>query len=323
MSESTNQRTPSKRRGWIWILLVALGALVIFIFSCGMCTLSAGLTGTSSSGPAFGPAVAIIRIEGVIFSGEGSVGWSTGAGSETIIGLIEQADVDPTIRAIVLRIDSPGGDAVGSDEIYHALMQVEKPIVVSMGSMAASGGYYIAMSADHVYATPHTLTGSIGVISQFIVADELLDEVGVEMVVITSGGMKDFGSPYRDMTEVEQAYWQALSDETHEGFIQIVADGRSMAVEEVRLLAEGQVFSGLQAVELGLIDEIGYLDDAITEAAHLGGIEGEPRIIELEPETDLFSALYGMQAQPSFLPTITEILEITSTPSLEFRYIGP
>jgi protease-4 len=323
MNEQVVQKNRARGRNWIWVALAVLAVFVVPAMLCGICSLSAGLMGAQSSGPAFGPAVAIIPIEGVIFSGEGSGGVTGGAGSETIIDLIARADDDPSVRAIVLRIDSPGGDVVASDEIYHALTQVNKPIVVSMGSMAASGGYYVAMSADRIYATPHTLTGSIGVISQFITADDLLDEIGVEMVVITSGTMKDFGSPYRDMTEEERAYWQVLSDEAHDSFIQLVADSRGMDVEEVRSLADGRVFSGLQAVELGLIDNIGYLDDAIAAAAELGGIVGEPRVITLEPEPSLLSALYGAQAQRGLLPSVVEILEMTSTPSFEFRYTGP
>lgn len=143
------------------------------------------------------------------------------------------------------------------------------------------------------------------------------------MVVITSGAMKDFGSPYRGMTEEEQTYWQALSDEAHGSFIQIVADGRGMDVEEVRALADGRVFSGIQAVDLGLIDDVGYLDDAIAEAAELGGIEGEPRVIELEPGASLLDTFYGMQAQPSLLRSIAELLQMTSSPSFEFRYAAP
>lgn len=322
MNEQVVQMNRTRRRSWIWPVLAALALFMIPILLCGLCSLSAGLSGAQASGPAFGPAVAVIRVEGAIFSGE-SGGLVPGAGSEAIIDLIERANEDPTVRAIVLRIDSPGGGVVASDEIYHALTQVDKPIVVSMGSMAASGGYYIAMAADFIYATPHTLTGSIGVISEFIVADELLDEIGVEMVVITSGAMKDFGSPYRGMTEEEQTYWQALSDEAHGSFIQIVADGRGMDVEEVRALADGRVFSGIQAADLGLIDDVGYLDDAIAEAAELGGIEGEPRVIELEPGASLLDTFYGMQAQPSLLRSIAELLQMTSSPSFEFRYAAP
>lgn len=280
MSEQITQKTSSKRRAWIWALLVLLFIVAVPAVVCGVCTASVGLAGPmETTGPAFGPAVGLVRVEGTIFTGASTASWSGGAGSETIIELIQRANENPDVRAIVLRIDSPGGDAVASDEIYHALTQVDKPIVVSMGSMAASGGYYIAAPADYIFATPHTLTGSIGVISEFVIAEELLDDIGIDLVVLTAGEVKDFGSPHRQMTEEEIAYWQTLIDEIHEGFIQVVAEGRGMSVEEVRELADGRVVTGRQAVELGLVDAVGYLDDAIAEAAARGGITGDRKSV--------------------------------------------
>ncbi len=309
----------------LWVILIILGALVAPVVGCGAFGLAIALASSPSTATTgVGPAVGVIYVEGVIFSGESSVDvfGSSGAGSSTIIDLIKRADEDNEVKAIVLRVDSPGGGVVASDEIYHALTQVSKPIVVSMGSTAASGGYYISAPADYIYANPHTLTGSIGVISQFVTAEELLDEVGVEVVVITSGEVKDFGSYHRDMTEEERAYWQALIDETYDGFVQIVADGRGMSVEQVRQLADGRVYTGLQAVELGLIDEVGYFEDAINKAAELGGISGEPRVVEFFPESGFWDSLYGVQAaQNTSLPL--ELLRELMTPSLEARYVGP
>ena len=147
-----------------------------------------------------------------------------------------------------------------------------------MGSLAASGGYYISAPADYIYATPNTLTGSIGVISQFVVAKDLLDDVGIDVVVITAGDVKDFGSFHRDMTPEEREYWQTLINQTHEDFIEVVAGGRGMDVEAVRQLADGRVFRGEEAVGLGLVDEVGYFEDAVQKAADLAGIEGTPNI---------------------------------------------
>jgi protease-4 len=291
------------------------------VAACG--ALGFGLSrGSSTTNSAFlGPSVGVIRVEGVIMSGE-SDAFQASAGSESIVDLIKQAGTDSSIHAVVLRVDSPGGGVVASDEIYHALQQLDKPVVVSMGSLAASGGYYISADADYIYATPHTLTGSIGVISQFVTAEELLDEVGVEIVVITAGETKDFGSVSRDMTDEEQAYWQALIDDTHDAFIEIVADGRGMSVQEVREFADGRVFSGQQALELGLVDEIGYFDDAIQKAATLGGISGDPRVVELTPDVSLLDSLYGIRASP--YPNLTlETLRTLSIPTFEFRMISP
>ena len=320
---------PARRQGraWVWILIAALSVFVAPAVGCGAFGLALVLGSRPPTSAGLGPAVGIVRVEGVIFSGRsGSSLNSAGAGSETVIDLLEQANSDDSIKAIVLRIDSPGGGVAASDEIHHAILQVDKPVVVSMGSLAASGGYYIAAPADYIFATPHTLTGSIGVISQFITGEELLDEVGIEVIVVTAGEVKDFGGFHRDVTEEEIAYWQEVINEAYEGFLQVVADGRDMDIETVRELATGQVYTGHQALELGLIDEVGYFDDAVAKAAEIGGISGEPRVVELQPEPGLFDLLYGIQTtrqDQASLTTALEVLRLIAAPTLEFRYIGP
>jgi protease-4 len=319
--QPTQTGVTRKKRTWLWIGLAVLALVVGPVIACGVFGFGLSRGSFSANNTILGPSVGVIRVEGVITVGE-SDAFQASAGSDTIVDLIEQAGADSNIRAVVLRVDSPGGGVVASDEIYHALQQLDKPVVVSMGSLAASGGYYISTAADYIYANPHTLTGSIGVISQFVTAEELLDEVGVEVVVITAGESKDFGSFSREMTDEERAYWQALIDETHDAFIQIVADGRGMSVQEVRQLADGRVFTGQQALDLGLVDEIGYFNDAIQKAAALGGISGEPRIHELIPDISLFDSLYGIQA--SQRPGLTwETLRTLALPTFEFRMVSP
>lgn len=272
---------------------------------------------------ASGPAVALIRVEGVILSGEGSAFGEGGAYARDVIAKINQANDDDNVKAIVLAVNSPGGGVVASDEIYNALKAVEKPIVVMMGDLAASGGYYISMAADWIIANPNTLTGSIGVISEFPNAEGLLEKVGVEFVVITSGPRKDVGSPYREMTEAEQAYWKAIIDEAYEGFANIVAEGRDLPLAEVKEIADGSIYTGRQALELGLVDELGYEADAIAKAAELGGITGEPDIIEYE-NTPTFFDLMSSAAQPrSVLPTWPEVVNWLGTPALSARWVGP
>jgi protease-4 len=164
------------------------------------------------------------------------------------------------------------------------------------------------------------------VISQFLTAEELLDKVGVKIVVITAGEVKDFGSVSRDVTDEELAYWQGVIDETYEGFVRVVAEGRGMDEATVRELADGRVYTGEQALELGLIDEIGYFDDAIAKAAELGGISGEPRVVELQPEQDFLSMLYGVGGQAhdqASLAAVLELLKMVAAPTLEFRYVSP
>jgi protease-4 len=188
-----------------------------------------------------------------------------------------------------------------------------------MGDVSASGAYYISVAADHIIANPNTLTGSIGVISTFPAIHELLEKVGVEITTITAGESKDFGSLYRPMTPEEIEYWQELTGEVHEGFIEVVAEGREMEIETVRELADGRVFSGRQALELGLVDELGYLENAIQVAADLGGISGPPRVIHYQQFSPL-SAFLGstFSALNPGLPR--DWVQRLISPSIEYRW---
>jgi protease-4 len=149
-----------------------------------------------------------------------------------------------------------------------------------------------------------------------------MDKIGVDAVVITSGPRKDIGSPFREMSEEEQALWAGIIDETYEGFVELVAQARNLPLEKVRELADGSIYTGRQALELGLVDEVGNLDDAIAKAAELGGIEGEPQVVELKPIITFFDLMYGFQAR-STMPTLEEILGWAGMPSLEFRSVAP
>ena len=193
---------------------------------------------------------------------------------------------DGSVKAVVVRIESPGGGVSPSQELYQEIRRTvrEKPVVVSMGSVAASGGYYIACAAQKIYANPGTITGSIGVILEFTNFEELLKKIGFRMEVVKSGRYKDVGNPGREMTAEERAYLQAMVDNVHEQFVRDVARGRRMKVEKVRELADGRIFTGEQAMELGLVDELGNLKDAINAAAKMAAIEGEPRVVYPEKE---------------------------------------
>ncbi len=317
-----------KDRAILWVFLAFVLGFALPVCSCaGMGLLTLGALSRMAGEPApvtvgFGDAVAVMRLDGTISSGSEEYFTTQGITPGRVADLLEQADADPSIKAVVVRVNSPGGSVVASDGIYRALLKFEKPVVVWMGEMAASGGYYIACGGDYVFAHPDTLTGSIGVISQFINAEELMDKVGVEAVVITSGPRKDIGSPFREMTEEEQALWEEIIDETYEGFVEIVAQARDLSLEEVRELADGRVYTGQQALKLGLVDDVGTLDDAIAKAAELGGIEGEPRVVELKSTLTFSDLMYGFQSR-SAMPTLEEILGWAGMPSLQFRFVGP
>ncbi len=257
------------RKGCIWGWLIGVLALLV-IFLVTMVTIES-LLGQRLSFPSYGARVGLLRVEGGIYD------------SRQIIADLEHMAEDPGIRAIVLRVDSPGGGAAASQEIYDYIRGVQKqgiPLVVSMGSVAASGGYYIACSADTIFANPGTLTGSIGVVMSFTNLEELFGKLGMDFEVIKSGEFKDTGSWNRQMTADERALLQETIDDIHAQFVEAVAGGRGMEYDAVAALADGRIFSGRQALEAGLVDCLGSLEDAVKVAGRMGGIEGEPRVQE-------------------------------------------
>ena len=316
-----------KDRTILWVFLAFVVGFTLPVCSClgtglvALSTLGRMAGGTTPAGIGLGDAVAVIRLDGTISSTPGDALMVQGITPGRVAALLKQA-ANPAIKAVVVSVNSPGGSVVASDEIYHALVKFDKPVVIWMGEMAASGGYYISCGGDYVFAHPDTLTGSIGVISQFLNAEELMQKVGVDAVVITSGPRKDIGSPFREMTEEEQALWKGIIDEIYGGFVELVAQARDLPVEQVRELADGSVYTGRQALKLGLVDGVGTLDDAIAKAAELGGLEGQPQVIELRPPLTFFDMLYGFQGR-SAVPTLEEILGWAGAPSLEFRFVRP
>ncbi len=224
--------------------------------------------------------LALVRIEGVILD------------SKEILDQLKRYRKDDSLRAIVLRVDSPGGAVVPSQEIYREVRAIrdegKKKIVASMGTVAASGGYYIAAGTERIVANPGTLTGSIGVIMELPNIEGLLSKIGVRAVTIKSGERKDTGSPFRKMSVEERALLQSVLDDVHAQFIEAVASSRSLPEKEVRALADGRIFTGRQAKEKRLVDDLGGLDDAIKIAAEMAGIKGEPRLVESKPRFSIF-----------------------------------
>ncbi len=207
---------------------------------------------------------------------EGPIGESRG-----LIQEIEENREDSSVKAVVLRIDSPGGEVAPSQEIHDAVARLAetKPVVASLGSVAASGGYYVAVAADSIVADPGSLTGSIGVIFSFPTVHDLMEKAGVKMQVFKSGELKDMGSFARDPTEKEEAVFDALVADVYDQFVTAVAQGRRLDRDRVLAMADGRVFTGRQAVELGLVDRLGDLDAAERLAARMAGLRGEPTVV--------------------------------------------
>lgn len=216
-----------------------------------------------------------IDLEGMISSLGGSP-LMPGSNLALTKRMLEAALADPAVKAVVLRINSPGGEVTASDVLYQAVKTTaaKKPVVIYMDSMAASGGYYIACGGSHLMANETTLTGSIGVIIQSLNYKELLGKVGLDSVVFTSGDFKDMLSPSRDMRPEERAYVQGMVNEMYDRFIGIVSEARSISLDDLRNgVADGRILSGKQALEAGLIDETGYIEAAYKKARELGGAE--------------------------------------------------
>ncbi len=223
-----------------------------------------------------GEAVGLIYIEGDITGGRGSSGFSGDVrGADNVITQIRNAADDPEVKAVVLRLNTPGGTAAASQEIAREvdrLRESGKKVVASMGDLCASGGYWVASSADLIVASPATITGSIGVIMEVTQIEQLMKKVGVEVDVIKSGPHKDMGSPTRKLQENERALLQDMVDDIYVQFVEQVANGRKMDLSTVRGLADGRVFTGRQAKDLGLVDDFGSLEDAINSAAQIAGL---------------------------------------------------
>ncbi len=257
------------------VALIALGAgagvLVLFVLTVWL------LLTVADDGLPGGSKVAVVEVQGVI-----GVGTDRGLDTEAIIRTLAEYRDDPAVRAVVLRIDSPGGVVAPTQEIFTAvrrLRETKKPVVASLGSVAASGGYYVAVSADRIFASPGTLTGSIGVVMQLANVEGLLKKVGVEYVVVKAGVYKDVGNFARAMTPEERRVLQSLLDDVYDQFISAVAEGRGLEPQAVRGFAEGRIYSGRQAHGLKMVDDLGGLEDAIEAAAKMAGLPPKPKVI--------------------------------------------
>ncbi len=311
--------SPQKKR-WPWVVLAALAAVLV----CGLSLSAALIAAVVGRGMPLSPAIAIVRVQGTIMSGPAPSPWATGAYSERIIGDLKRAEEDRSVKAIILWINSPGGSVVGSDEVYRALRRVTKPVVALMSEVAASGGYYIACGADYLVANPNTFTGSIGVVAVIPNAAELFDELGIEAVILRSAPRKAEGGLFEKLSPEAREILQRLIDEAFATFVQVVAEGRNMEVERVRALADGRVYSGQQALELGLIDALGDLEEAIEKAKELGNIEGEPRIIDYRPAPSIWDALLSsLDRLSAFARPWDQVLSVPNGPVLEYRYVVP
>jgi protease-4 len=221
--------------------------------------------------------VEVIYVQGVMLTGSVPTGFGI-ATSEDITKSLNDASEDRGVKAIVMRVNSPGGSPAAAEEILSAMRKIDKPIVISMGDVAASAAYRISAPADRIIANPDTITGSIGVIWEFLNRSKFYEKDGTSFYIAKSGEMKDMGGDWRGLTDDEKRYVDQVIAESYSRFVSEVASGRNLSLSKVKDLADGRVYTGAKAKELGLVDEFGSLDDAIDVAAMLGGIEGKPQV---------------------------------------------
>ncbi len=286
------------------LLLIGSGAMLFFFIVISSLSQESADVVTGS-----GEKIAVIELKGVILS------------SDEIVRQFKKYSDDHSVRAILFRVDSPGGGVVASQEIYEQVKKTRrggKPVVVSMGSLGASGGYYVSCAANKIMANPGTLTGSIGVISQFMRFDSLFGKIGVSVNTIKSGKFKDAGNPFRRMTDDDKQYFQNLMDDVHHQFIAAVEHERELDHDSVVRFADGRVFTGEQALKMKLVDTLGTYEDAIALAGKLGGIKHTPATVQEHKLKSVFERMFGETKISDFLGLKEDLL---NQPILQYRMI--
>ena len=309
-----------------------LGLFVLFVAFIILILLITGLTMLRTVLPSLGESVAILEVNGPIMN------------TEPLIKILHQYRDSGAVKAIVVRIDSPGGVVASVQELYAELnklrQQQTKPLITSLGNVAASGGYYVACGTDEIFANPGSLTGSIGVIFNLTNWEELIQKIGLKFEVVKSGPHKDIGSPTRPMTEEERRIMQEMIDDVYSQFFSAILDARADSLREallkqrqakgdfsnqeatqeeieeyLRSLCDGRVFSGQQAYRFGLVDRLGNLQDAIDRAAKLAGIVGKPRVVTTRRKPSIFDIFTG---------SVNKVLQDVRHPevSLEYRLVA-
>jgi protease-4 len=286
-------------RGRTALIAAGVGVAIVVLFLGTVWIFMATL---SEDGlPTGGAKVAVVEIEGIIVDG-----------ATAVRELREHAD-NPSIKAVVLRVNSPGGVVAPTQEIFSAIQHARKagkPVVASLGAVAASGGYYVAVAADRIYANPGTLTGSIGVVMQLANIEGLLKKVGVEYVVVKSGAYKDVGNFARTMRPEERKMLQDLLDDVYSQFVEAVSEGRGLEKKDVLAFAEGRIYSGQQALALKMVDELGGFEDAVEAAGKLANISGRPKLVYPRKKfsfRELLENRLGLPATGPLLPALSGI----------------
>jgi protease-4 len=299
---------PPRSRAFLWVVLGG-GAFFLFLLAVfALVYFTVRSEQKSSSFRSFGEKIAVVDLEGVILS------------PKELVEQLRKYGDDSSIRAIIIHVNSPGGGAAASEEIYREVLRIrdvkKKRIVASIETVGASGAYYVSSATNKIFADEASIVGSIGVIAEWYNYEELIKWAKLKAIVLKAGEFKDTGSPVRDMSPAERAYMQGLIDNMHGQFIDSVAKGRRMKVEDIKPLADGKVWTGEQAMPLKLIDQIGDFRAAIEDTAKSVGIKGEPTIVR--PEKDRKSVLDLLFGDASeYLPDPAKLMQTNA----QFYYL--
>jgi protease-4 len=313
--EGQPQKQTSSGWKWFWGIFISLGLIVLVFVGVSFLFFAKSVSSKKDyyleyKGSGDGK-IGVVELNYAIYS------------SESLIRQFKKFGEDKSIKAILLRIDSPGGGVAASQEMYEIIRRTRdiKPVIVSFGSIAASGGYYAACGGSIIVSNPGTLTGSIGVIAQFISMKDLADKLGIKENTIKSGELKDSGSPLREMNEKDREYFQDVVNDSFEQFFQVVLKERKLNEEELRKIANGRVFTGRQAKDLGLVDTLGTFEDAVKIAADMVGIEGEPMLVRERERKGLLEIFLEGSANNELKEIKEEIKqEFIDAPVLQYKF---
>jgi protease-4 len=292
-----------RSRTLLWVVVGGGGFFLFLLAVFAIIYTSVKADRSDGFSSAFGDKIAVVDLEGVIVE------------PKTVVGYLKKYADDDSIKAIILHVNTPGGGAAASQEIYQAVKRIrdqrKKRIVASIETVGASGGYYVASATDKIYANPASIVGSIGVIAEWYNYGELIKWAKLKDITLKAGEFKDTGSPTRDLTPAERAYLQALIDDMHTQFINAVAEGRKakMKPEQVRALADGKVWTGAQAMPLGLIDQLTDFQGAVDDTAKAVGISGEPTLVRPQKERRTLLDVLSGNDLADLIPTRAKLME--------------